>query len=184
MYLHPLQAAVLTIVCNKSYRRCPGVESTYMHTHIRTYIHTYIHTQANNIICTKIQKPKLIYVAGLHFVLEYSQPSYTTEQLKHSWCILNFRGRNNSHKNNRKLQNQLRKICRWKRKESNNEKSKTRNKFPPSFQVYSSQVIPQLYRKPSKGIHDSYHIYSLNYFYMVGVLYNENGPRKPALNYQ
>jgi hypothetical protein len=156
LYLHAFQAAVLKIVRNKSYRRCPP--ELNLHTCIHTYIHTHTHThtQANNIICTKLQKPTLIYVARLHFVLEYSQPSYTKEQLKYSQFTLHFRDRNNSHQNNRKLRKQLRKICRWKRKETNDEKPKTRNKFPPSFQVYSSPsnptTLPKAERRNSRFV--------------------------------
>jgi hypothetical protein len=144
-----LQAAVLTIVCNKSYRGCPGVESTYMHAHIHihtyrqhTHTHTHTHTQANNIICTKLQKPTLIYVAILHFILQYSQTSYTTVQPEYSWCILHFTDRNNSHQNNTKLWNQLRKICRWKRKESNNEKERERKVTTKNLRPETSSLFP------------------------------------------
>jgi len=123
------------------------------YTHIHTCIHTYIqHTQTHS------KQHYLHQVTKAHTNLRGSSTFYTrvfSAQLHYrivqiQLVYLSFRDRNNSHQNNTKLQNQLRKICRWKRKECNDEKSKTRNKFPPSFQVYISQSNPRTLPKAER----------------------------------
>ena len=48
---------------------------TFIHTYLHTYTHTYLHThKQTTLFAPSYIKPTLIYVASLHYVLEYFSP--------------------------------------------------------------------------------------------------------------